>query len=1020
MEIDQDFHFHSLSARETAEKLETDPEKGISESEIKERKEKYGENKLPEKGKKTAFKIFVEQFKDFLIFILVIAAAISWYVGEMADVYIIAGVILFNAIMGFVQEYRAEKAIEAIKDLVKHKTGIIRSGEEKTVEATEVVPGDLIVLKEGMTVPADAKLIRTKNLRTIEASLTGESVPAEKEVSEDPKDSPIAERKSMVFKGTQVARGSGKALVTAIGLQTEIGNIAGSLSEMESTSSAFKDKTNRLAKIMAGLAVSTALIVFLVGYFVRGFEFNEILLVTIATMVSSIPEGLPVVISIVLAIGARKMASKNAIIRKFTATEMLGSVTTILTDKTGTITESLLTVKKMFINKDLETEVSGKGHDLKGKITANDKEITFGDDSRLNKMALIAAYCQTAKAEVISEEEEEEESDDKVKKDKHIKRDRVIEEDDDVKKIYEEESFKDKRYENGKRIIEEHHEETHKEIHKTEESGEGDEDREKDRGGEQKGNEDNKSEESRNENDANEASDGKGVDDDSRARQPSVTEADDLEITGDPTEAALLVLSYKARVREEGGDLKIIDDLPFNSEAKFRASLVEFPDGHREIFAVGAPERILEKSSKIISADGSEALNGDFRDKIASITDSYTEEAMRVVSLAFKEVSKSKEDVNHDDVDDLVWTGLTGIIDPPREGVKEAIKAARDAGIRVIMVTGDHKKTAFAIAREVGITDDDGKSLAADEISENDDEFAEQVDSTEVFARVDPDTKLRIAEHLQNKGELVGMTGDGVNDAPALKRADVGIAMGSRGTDVAKDSAQIVLSDDNFSSIINAIEQGRIVFKNLRNTSFFLITTNFAATMTIVVCIALSFPLPLLAAQILFVNLVTDGVMDVALATEPGHGDVMKQKPYGKEEPILNRQVIPYIVLVGGVMITLTVLVFKHYLPDGTETARAGAFLAIAMTQLFNAFNMRSPNESIFKIGLTTNKWILLAFFVSLGLQIVVLKIHFFKDLFSFGNIAWTDIGIIFLLSSLVLVIGEIWKWLKNKFQWDI
>jgi Ca2+-transporting ATPase len=305
------------------------------------------------------------------------------------------------------------------------------SGEEKTIEATEVVPGDLIVLKEGMTVPADAKLIKAKNLRTVEASLTGESVPAEKEPGEDGEDAPLAEQASMVFKSTQVARGSGLALVTSTGLETEIGNIAGSLSEMESTTSAFKGKTNRLAKIMAALAVSTAVIVFLVGYFGRGFEFDKILLVTIATMVSSIPEGLPVVISIVLAIGARKMAKKNAIIREFTATEMLGSVTTILTDKTGTITESLLTVKKMFINKNLETEVSGRGHEVAGKIETEEGELVYGKDTRFDKMALIAAYCNTAKAEVIEEEEEEEEE--RVKKDKHVKRERKVEEDEEEK-----------------------------------------------------------------------------------------------------------------------------------------------------------------------------------------------------------------------------------------------------------------------------------------------------------------------------------------------------------------------------------------------------------------------------------------------------------------------------------------------------------------------------------------------------------------------------------------------------------
>lgn len=901
MEIDQKFNYHSVSQEKVAEMLGSNPDGGISHEEAEKRKEQYGANKLPEKGRKTAWKIFIKQFKDFLILILAIAAVISWIIDEMADVYIIAGVILFNAIMGFVQEYRAEKAIESIKKLVKHNTNVIRSGEEKTMESKEVVPGDLIVLKEGMIVPADAKLIKAKNLRIIEASLTGESVPSEKATGEEAEDAPLGDRSSMIFKGTQVARGSGRALVTATGLETEIGSIAGSLSEMEITTSAFKDKTNRLAKIMAGLAVSTALIVFLVGYFGRGFEFSEILLVTIATMVSSIPEGLPVVISIVLAIGARQMAKKNAIIREFAATEILGSVTTILTDKTGTITESLLTVKKIFIDEDLEATVSGRGHEITGVIETEEGELKYGQDVRFDKMALIAAYCNTAKTEVTEEEE-------------------------------------------GKKTA----------------------------------------------------------------------------VTGDPTEAALLVLSRKADISGGGNELKVIDDLPFNSEAKFRASLVEYPEGKREIFAVGAPERMLDKNSKIITSEGSKALNDDLRKKISEITNSYTEKAMRVVSLAYKPADDNKEEVEQEDVDDLTWTGLTGIIDPPREGVKESIRAAQDAGIRVIMVTGDHKKTAFAIAESVGIVVEGGKALSAEEISEQEEEFTEQVAKTNVFARVDPDTKLRIAEHLQDLGELVGMTGDGVNDAPALKRADVGIAMGRRGTDAAKDSAQIVLSDDNFSSIVAAIEQGRIVFKNVRNTSFFLITTNFAATMTIVACIAVGFPLPLLAAQILFVNLITDGVMDIALATEPGHGDVLKQKPYGRDEPILNRTILPYLVLVGGLMITLTVLVFQHFLPEGEETARAGAFLAIAMTQLFNALNMRSPEKSIFKIGLTTNRWILLAFGVSLALQVMVLKMEFFKDLFSFGTITYTEIGIIFLLSSSILILGEAWKWLRKKFDWNI
>ncbi|HKK40231.1 MAG TPA: HAD-IC family P-type ATPase, partial [Cryomorphaceae bacterium] len=729
-------------------------------------------------------------------------------------------------------------------------------------------------------------------------------------------------------------------------------------------------------------------------------------------------------------------------------------VTTILTDKTGTITESVLTVKKMFIDNDLETDVSGQGYQLKGTITAKEENLSLGEDSRFDKMALIAAYCNNANikhAEVEEEEEEQEKDEGKTTKDKKVKKDKKIVEDDEKKEIYKKEEFRDVRYEDGKKVIEEHHEETEKKILK--ESSDGDEKKQKteveddredapsregkkepEKRGEEKVHDEKQAPRDKTEGADDEKEEEKDKQDKETKQKaeestPSLKEADELpddpehiEVTGDPTEAALKVMSIKAGVQmnEAFANLKVVDDLPFNSEAKYRGTLVEYPDGHREIFAVGAPEKILNLSSKIITKEDAAELDDELREKIRSKTDAFTEDAMRVVALAYKEVSKDKETVETDDISDLVWTGITGIVDPPRDGVKEAILAARDAGIRVIMVTGDHKKTAAAIAEQVGIIDDGEGAISADEIEEEREAFGKQVMSTNVFARVDPDTKLRIAEYLQDEGELVGMTGDGVNDAPALKRADVGIAMGQRGTDVAKDSAAIVLSDDNFSTIVNAIEEGRIVFKNVRNTSFFLITTNFASTMTIVVSIALGFPLPLLAAQILFVNLVTDGIMDVALATEPGHGDVMKQKPYGRDEHILNRTVIPYIVLVGGLMITLSVLVFKYYLPQGVEIARTGAFLTIAMTQLFNAFNMRAPDRSVFRIGFLTNKWVLLAFLVSLVLQMVVLKVPFFQELFTFGNLPWLHIAVIFLLSSSVLIFGEIYKFLKNKFDWNI
>lgn len=908
MELDQHFPCHNISKEETADRLNTDSEKGLSKGEVNERKSEIGENKLPEKGKATALLIFLKQFKDLLILILFIAAAISWYIGHMTDVYVILGIILFNAVIGFIQEYKAEKAIESIKSMVRHTTNVIRDGNMEEVPATEIVPGDLIKIEEGETIPADARLLEVKNLQVIEAPLTGESVPSDKKAEEIDEEKPLADRTNMVYKSTHVARGTGKAIVTATAENTEIGKIATSITEMEATSSAFKDKTNLLGKQMAAFAVISSALVFIIGYFFRNFDMEGIFMVTIATLVSSIPEGLPVVISIVLAIGAKRMADRNAIIREFTATEMLGSVTTILADKTGTITQSILTVKKMFINKDLEVDVAGEGYDLEGEITSGGENIELNEDPRMDKMALIAAYCNSAQI---------------------------------------------------------------KENNSNEEADEGGED----------------------------------------------ADGEKIEVTGDPTEAALLILGKKIKVHSTKpfNELEKVDDLPFNSEAKFRATLMQYPDGSKDIFVVGAPEKIADISSKIITGEGSDEFGNQDKEKAGEVAENYTENAMRIVALAHKPVDQNKNTVDEEDVHDLVWTGIAGIVDPPREGVKESILKAKDAGIRVIMLTGDHENTAKSIAQSVSIIEEDEEAISFAELKEDEENFGQNVESANVFARVDPDTKLKITEHLQDKGALVGMTGDGINDAPALKRADVGIAMGQRGTDVAKDASHIVLSDDNFSTIVNAVREGRIVFNNVRNTSYFLLTTNFAQVLAIIFCISIGLPLPLLATQILWVNLVTDGVMDVALATEPGHGKVMDQEPYGREEQILKWNIIPNLMLIAFIMVVLTVWVFTYYLPDGEQIARTGAFLAISMTQLYNVLNLRSLEKSVFEIGIFSNKWINIAFITSLILQIGAVKSPFMRTLFRFENLPWLDFIAITLLSSAVLWGGELYKYLKYK-----
>ncbi len=929
MEIDQKYPYHSIDIEETFEKLSSD-RNGLSSSEAEKRQQEFGKNELPEKGGTSMLALFFKQFKDFLIIILFVAAGIAFWAGKMTDVYIILGVILFNAIMGFTQEYKAEKAIQAIKKLEEKKATVLRDGREKEIPAQDVVPGDVLILTKGGKIAADGQLFRAKNMRTDEASLTGESMPVNKKTEIAEEDAPIGDRHNMVWKSTNLVNGSGRAVVTAIGPKTEIGKIAESMGEMQMQDSNFRKKTNLLGKQMAAIAIVTAILIFSIGYWIRDYEFQEILLVTIAVLVSSIPEGLPAVISIVLAIGANRMANKNVIIREFTATEMMGSVSVILTDKTGTLTRSVLVIKKIFTGSGKELNVTGQGYQLEGKFKENDHELDFDENPVERKLLTIAAFCNDA---YLKEEDQNNDSNKNPKK--------------------------------------------------------------------------NNSEKNTSDQEEEEKNDGDTGPD----------------VLGDPTEVAMFVVGRKAKIkeREPYKEFKILDEVPFNSDQKFRATLVATDQG-REIFSIGAPERILELSKEYLTPEGSQKLDDEKKEEIRKKMDKWAGQAMRVLALAYRK-AEDKENIEADDVEDLIWVGITGIIDPPREGVKESVQECKSAGIRVIMVTGDHKITAAAIAEEVGILDPSEeekdrkypKSMTTQELDVSDEKFDEYLQNVNVFARMNPDTKLRIAERLQAKDTLIAMTGDGVNDAPALKRADVGIAMGIRGTDVAKDAAEIVLQDDNFSSIVNAIREGRIVFNNVRITSYYLLTTDFAFVLAFIYAMVSGMPLLLTAVQILYVNLVTSGIMDIALATEPGHGDIMKQSPVKKGEKILRSDLVPYILLASVVMMVLTILTFQYYLPEGEKMARTGAFVIISMTQIFNIFNMRSLRCSIFEIGVFGNQWINWAFIFAVGLQLAVVKVPFFMDAMEFEDFPILDFLIITLISSSIVWVGELYKYLKFK-----
>jgi Ca2+-transporting ATPase len=890
--------YYSISKEEALRQLGSSVD-GLSQKQVEELRNTHGWNELPEAQKVSWIKMLAKQFKSILVFILIIAAGISFLVGHLVDMYVILAVVVINSLIGFIQELKAEQAVSALRKLMVQKARVIRDGKEEVVSSRELVPGDIIILEEGESIPADARIIESKNLQVTESSLTGESVPVSKNDAVLPEETSLADRKNLLFKSTFVTGGFVKAVVCGTGLNTAIGDIAESLTKIKRAQTNFQKKTNTLGRQMAVIAVISALLLFTVGYLSGNYELDELLLVSIAALVSVIPEGLPAVLSVVLAIGSYRMSKRNAIIRDFTSVETLGAVTTIITDKTGTLTQNKLTVKKVFTYGEENVEVTGEGWFPAGNFSRNKKIIEPVEHPGLKRLLEIAAYSNNSS----------------------IKHDE---------------------------------------------------------------------------------------------------KSDEYDLIGDPTEGALLVLAAKAGIKFKSADgLKKIDDLPFNSRLKMRASLLEI-SGQKYLFVIGAPEKILEVSNAINIENTEVSLDEIKWEEIKSVMNDWSADAMRVIGLAYKKMPDTFEKIDEHGIDGLVFSGLTGMIDPPRPNTKEAVLQCKTAGVRVIMATGDHINTAIAIAKAVGIIDEEnGDELVAlneQQLLQLDEkEFDEAIIKVSVFARLTPAVKLRIAERLQAMGELVAMTGDGVNDAPALKKADIGVSMGIMGTDVARESSQVVLADDNFATIVSAIEEGRIVFSNARKTSFFLVTTNFAEITTLVSLVAMGLPMALTATQILWLNLVTDGVCDKALATERGHKDLLKEMPVRQEEKILNASVLPFLFMMAGIMTLLSLGVYFWFIDVSIEKARTTVFIVMAFSQLFNMYNMRSLKKSVFEIGFFSNKYVNLAIIISIFIQVMIIELPFFQHVFSFEFVSVPEFLILILLSSLVLWSGEFYKYVKYK-----
>lgn len=890
--------YHQLSPDEVLQYLQTF-RSGLSNREVQARRQQYGYNEIPEAGKQHWLIIFLKQFQSLLVLILFGAAAISWATDHEVDMYVILIVILINALIGFIQEIRAENAVASLKSMLVLQAKVLRNGEKTTLPARELVPGDIIILEEGDSIPADARLIETKNLRTIEAPLTGESVPVQKSVESIPAETAMADRRNMLYKGTFVAGGYAMAVVTGTGLNTAIGEIALSLGKIKPAKTNFQKKTDVLARQMAIIAILSAAVLFGIEYLYQKGTLEEMLLIAIAALVSAIPEGLPAVLAIVLAIGANRMAKRNAIIREFTATETLGAVTTIITDKTGTLTQNTLTVRKVLVPDLPEWDITGEGWSPVGNFMNSETVVEPADIPSLNQLLTICGWSNNSDIQ-------------------HNK------------------------------------------------------------------------------------------------------EKDSYQLIGDPTEGALLVLARKGGLfPQRDTSISKIDDLPFNSNLKMRATLVN-NKGKRQILIVGAPEKVLAMSACVSTSEGILPMTEEWMHRLKHHMDEWSLQAMRVIALAWREATDDTTHLAEHQLENLTFAGIVGMIDPPRPDVRNAVAACKQAGIRVIMATGDHVNTAIAIARATGIIDgtEQHQTLALTEqqlLVLDDKEFEQVIHTTNVFARLTPNMKLRIAEKLQASGELIAMTGDGVNDAPALKRADVGVAMGIMGTDVARDAAKVVLADDNFSTIVNAVEEGRIVFTNARQTSFYLLTTNFAEITTLITAIVMGLPIPLTATQILWLNLVTDGVGDISLATESGHGDVLKQKPINPKEPILNAEVLPFLFINAGLMTLLTILSFQWFLPEDIEKARSAAFIVMAFCQLYNVHNMRSLRLSVFKIGIFTNRYVNIAMIISLIIQVAIIEMPFFAQMFQFEPISGIEFILLGLTASAVLIVGELYKQIRYR-----
>lgn len=901
---------HTNTIEEVLEKLSVTATSGLSAIEVEGRQAKYGLNQLDEAPGTSIWQMVLAQFNNFVVLLLIAAAVISALFNEWIETGAILAIVVLNAFLGVIQERRAEQAMAALKRLSAPEAQVLREGTRKTIPAREVVPGDIVFLEAGNYIPADIRLIEAVNLRIDEAALTGESVPVHKDtVAELDEILPLGDRKNSAYMSTLTTYGRGRGVVVNTGMQTQIGHIAELLQEVEQEATPLQRRLDNLGKVLGWAALGICGLVFLLGW-IRGSDLLDMFLLSVSLAIAAVPEGLPAVVTISLALGMREMIRRNALIRRLSSVETLGSATVIGSDKTGTLTQNEMTVTRLWIDGQF-INVSGSGYDIEGEFQINGETVNLADYPAVLTALWVGCLNNDADLEIRSE--------------------------------------------NGQKSV---------------------------------------------------------------------------RVIGDPTEGALIVAAAKTGTPSELLDRTYprVHEIPFDSSRKRMVTVHTVADPQpddispfydeekREWYVIaekGAPDVVLDLCTHYQQMnDQAVPLDDACRQRILTANDAMTEDALRVLALAYRTTPNLPDEISSETMEfDLIFVGLVGMIDPPRDEVHDALTKAKQAGIRTVMITGDYPNTARAIARSIGLLEPGYTVMTGNELNQIDDaELQEAVKTTGVFARVSPEHKVRIVEALRASGQVVAMTGDGVNDAPAVKRADIGVAMGITGTDVAKETADMVLTDDNYVSIVSAVEQGRVIYSNIRKFVYYLLSCNIAEIAVILISTLAGVPSPLNAIQLLWLNLITDGAPALALGTEKGDPDIMLQPPRPPKEEIINRSTWTRILIQTIAISSVTLIAYSIGLRLFPVSAKTMAFITLSASELLRAYTARSERYPLLKIGLFSNRGMNVAVLSSLVLLLAVVYLPILQPIFKTVSLGFQQWQYVLPLLFVPAIVAEISK----------